>query len=84
LELIRSFMPDPVHDYKRWRASVKIVPGRRSPGRYCRETYGTLGCVMEFPWYGRSLQRMREIGVLALKALVHAGLQRRHERAATK
>ena len=84
LALIQSFLPSQVDDYKRWRASVKIKPGQRSPGRYCRETFATLGCVMEFPWYGRSLRRMREIGVVALKALVHSDMQREQEKTAAE
>lgn len=80
VDVFRSFMPDQIEDFKRWRASVTIVPGNRSPGRYCRETYDTIGFVLEFPWYGRIAERMRVIGATALKALVHTGLHLRKHR----
>jgi len=77
VDVFRSFMPDQATDFKRWQASVTIVPGNRSPGRYCRETFGTIGFVLEFPWYGRTASRMRHVGETALKALVHTGMHLR-------
>ena len=80
VKVFESFMPALTGDYKRWRASMKCVPGNRSPGRYCRETYGTIGFVLEFPWYGRTAERMRDIGETALKALLHTDIELRRQR----
>lgn len=73
--LFRKFMPDMTEDYKKWDVNFTAVPGLRSPGRYSRELYCTVGFVLEFPWYGRTETRMREIGKDSLIALVHTGLE---------
>ncbi len=62
-------------DYKKWDVNFTAVPGLRSPVRYSRELYGAVGFVLEFPWYGRTETRMREIGKESLVALVHTGLE---------
>jgi hypothetical protein len=82
VDTLASFMPAQIQDYKQWRQSVTIVPGNRSPGRYSRETYGTGGFVLEFPWSGRTVARMREIGETALKALIHTDMALRSRRGA--
>ncbi len=73
--LFRKFMPDLTEDYKKWDVNFAAVSGLRSPGRYSRELYGSVGFVLEFPWYGRTEARMREIGRNSLIALVHTGLE---------
>ncbi len=75
-DTFRSFMPPLTQDGRReWRGFVGTFPGERSPGRYCQETYKTTGMVLEFPWYNRSVGRMREIGVESFKTFVHTGLE---------
>jgi hypothetical protein len=57
----------------------RVIPGNRSPGRYARETYGTLAYVVEFPWYLRTFDAMRDVGRRCLTALMHSLLHRRAE-----
>ena len=77
LDIFEGFMPACVDHQKRWHKAVAVVPGRRSPGRYARETYGTLAYVLEFPWYLRDFAAMRDVGRRSLIALVHSLYQKR-------
>jgi hypothetical protein len=78
--LFQSFFPHMTDDFKNWAVNCSVVPGARSPGRYSKETWKTIGFNLEFPWYGRSIDKMREIGKTALIALVHTGINKKQER----
>jgi len=72
LDLFERFMPACVDHQKIWDKRMTVIPGNRSPGRYARETHGTLSYVLEFPWYGRTFGQMRDVGRRALQALIHS------------
>ena len=77
LDIFEGFMPACVDHQKHWHKAVTVVPGRRSPGRYARETCGTLAYVLEFPWYLRDFAAMRDVGRRSLIALIHSLYQKR-------
>ena len=72
LDLFERFMPACVDHQKIWDKRMTVIPGNRSPGRYARETHGTLSYVLEFPWYLRTFDAMRDAGRRALQALMHS------------
>jgi hypothetical protein len=80
-ERFRALMPDLVEDKHYWllewtelylnKHGFDTCPeARKSWKDYTLEKFGTLAITLEFPWFNRTTNRMRKIGIQALDALL--------------
>jgi len=95
---ILGFLPADHLHFKRWRVQTtadflaavgasETPPANLSWKNYCKERFGSIGLVMEFPWFARTVADMQELGArggtaVALSALcIGAGGPRHSARA---
>ncbi len=80
-EKFSELMPDMHRDGKYWyqdwielylkRRNLKVVPDQdKSWKDYVLENFGGTAVCLEFPWFGRSCARMREIGLQSLETFI--------------
>jgi hypothetical protein len=86
VDKILQHLPADAAHYRRWfivtdkewfeKNHVTEYPRDCLGGRqYCKDKFGALAVVFEFPWFGRNTALMREKGVAALTALGLAAVE---------
>jgi hypothetical protein len=82
---IVEFLPADSLHFKRWRiqstadflaaiGAKETPPANRSWKNYCKERFGSIGLVMEFPWFARTVADMRALGARGGAAVALAAL----------
>jgi hypothetical protein len=82
---IVEFLPADSLHFKRWRiqstadflaaiGAKETPPANQSWKNYCKERFGSIGLVMEFPWFARTVTDMRALGARGGAAVALAAL----------
>ena len=59
---------------KRWKVFLKKGFLRQHPGgfkKYCRDNYNAVTMAVEYPWFLRTTDNMKNLGVMTLKGLIN-------------
>jgi len=75
-KLFTAYMPDQLDVGKKWDfIKIPLFPEKGwekwqfSMTTYCKKKFGSVVFSLEFPWYGRTVKKMRETGKKVLKGL---------------
>lgn len=89
-EKFARLMPDMRNEGKHWyrewielyleKQNLKVIPETSKSWKdYVMENFDGIAVCLEFPWFGRSCQRMREIGRQSLKTFIAVSESMKHK-----